>query len=58
MTLKSPGILTFMISVILVVCALITKFFGAAIPLVSGHEFWVVLLAHLLLVFGCILRGL
>ena len=58
MTLHAPGILTFMISVILVVVALITKFFEASIPLVSGHEFWVVLGAQVLLVFGCILRGL
>lgn len=58
MTLKAPGILTFMLSIILVVCAVIAKFFAAAIPLVTGNEFWVLLLAHLLLVSGCILRGL
>jgi hypothetical protein len=58
MTLKAPGILTFMISVILVVCVLIAKFFGASIPVISGNEFWVLLLAHAVLLFGCILRGL
>ncbi|MFM9938828.1 MAG: hypothetical protein ACKVP7_04955 [Hyphomicrobiaceae bacterium] len=58
MTLKAPGILTFMLSVILVVVTLITKFFGAAIPFITGNEFWVLLIAHALLVFGCVLRGL
>lgn len=58
MGLKAPGILTFMLSVILVVCVLIAKFFGAVIPFVSGNELWVVLLAQVILVLGCIMRGL
>jgi hypothetical protein len=58
MTLKAPGILTFMLSVILVVCVLIAKFFSASIPVISGNEFWALLLAHVILVFGCVLRGL
>lgn len=58
MSLKAPGILTFMVSVILVVVVLIVKFFEAAIPGVQGNEFWVLLAAHVILVFGCMLRGL
>ncbi len=58
MALKAPGILTFMLSVILVVCVLIVKFFGASIPFVNGHEFWLLLVAHLTLVLGCMMRGL
>ncbi len=58
MGLKAPGILTFMLSVILVVVAFVTKFFGATIPVISGHEFYVLLLAHMLLVLGCMLRAL
>jgi hypothetical protein len=58
MGLKAPGILTFMLSVILTVVVLITKFFGANIPLLSGNEFWVLLAAQVILVFGCIMRGL
>jgi hypothetical protein len=58
MGLKAPGILTFMISVILTVTALITKFFGADIPFLTGNEFWVLLAAQVFLVFGCIMRGL
>lgn len=58
MGLKAPGILTFMLSVVLTVVVLITKFFGADIPLLTGNEFWVLLAAQVILVFGCIMRGL
>jgi hypothetical protein len=58
MVLKSPGILTFMVSVIVTVLALVTKVFGASIPLVSENEFWALLLAQIVLIFGCIMRGL
>jgi hypothetical protein len=58
MALKAPGILTFMLSVILAVAVLIVKFFGASIPFVNGNEFWFLLIAHIILVFGCIMRGL
>lgn len=58
MGLKAPGILTFMLSVILVVAVLMAKFFGATIPVLTGNEFWALLLAHLILVLGCLLRGL
>ena len=58
MALKAPGILTFMLSVILTVLALVTFFFGADIPFITGKEFWVLLVAQAVLVFGCIMRGL
>ena len=58
MVLKSPGIVTFMLSVILTVLALVTYFFSASIPLVTGQEFWVLLVAQLFLIGGCIMRGL
>lgn len=58
MALKPPGILTFMLAVILTVLALVTKFFGADIPYITGQEFWVLLVAQIVLVFGCIMRGL
>lgn len=58
MGLKPPGILSFMLSVIIVVCVLIVKFFGAAIPMVNGNEFWLLLLAHLILVLGCTIKGI
>ncbi len=46
MALKSPGILTFMLSVILTVLALVTYFSGATIPYITGQEFWVLLMAR------------
>ncbi len=58
MGLKAPGILTFMVSVVLTVTVLITKFFGAEIPFLVGNEFWVLLAAQVILVLGCIMRGL
>ncbi len=58
MGLKAPGIITFMLSVILTVTVLIIKFFGAEVPFVTGNEFFALLLAQVILVLGCIMRGL
>lgn len=58
MALKAPGLLTFMVSVVLTVVVLIMKFFGAEIPFLIGNEFWALLLAQVILIFGCIMRGL
>lgn len=58
MTLKAPGILTFVISIVLVVCVLMIKFFGASVPMLNGHEFWGLLIAHLILVLGCLVRSI
>lgn len=58
MGLKAPGILTFMLSVIITVVVLVVTFFGADIPLLKGNEFWALLVAQLILVLGCIMRGL
>ncbi len=58
MGLKAPGILTFLISIILTVTVLIMKFFDAQIPLLMGNEFWALLAAQIILILGCIMRGL
>lgn len=58
MVLKAPGILTFMVSIVLTVTVLIMKFFGAEIPFLIGNEFWVLFLAQAILVLGCVMRGL
>lgn len=58
MGLKAPGILTFMVSIILTVCVLVVKFFSAEIPLLMGNEFWALLLAQIILVTGCLVRGM
>lgn len=57
MALKAPGILTFLISIVLVVCVLMIKFFGASVPMLNGHEFWGLLIAHMILVMGCLMRS-
>lgn len=57
MSLKAPGILTFLISVIIVVIVLMVRFFGATVPgLTGGHEFWGLLLAQVILVAGCVTK--
>jgi len=58
MGLKAPGILTFMVSIVLTVTVLIMRFFGAEIPFLNGNEFWVLLVAQVILVLGCVMRGL
>ncbi len=58
MTLKAPGILSFTLSIVLVVCVLVVKFFGADIPLLKGHEFWALFAAHVILVTGCVVKGI
>jgi hypothetical protein len=60
MALKAPGILIFLVSMILALAVLFSKFFGATIPLLSGETtyFFGMLAAYVILVFGCIMRGL
>jgi hypothetical protein len=47
-----------MASVVLVVVAAGSKYAHASVPFVNGNEFGILLLAHLVLVIGCIVRGL
>lgn len=59
MGLKAPGLLTFMISVILTVAVLFTIFFNADIPLLKeSGGFWALLVAQVVLILGCTMRGL
>jgi hypothetical protein len=55
--LKAPNLLIFMIATILTVCVLVVKLFYAEIPWIKGHEFWALLIAHALLLVGCMSRG-
>lgn len=56
--LKAPGIITFMLSVILAVIVLVSTFFNAEIPGLKGNEFWALLMSYSILMLGCLLRGL
>jgi hypothetical protein len=60
MALKAPGILIFLVSIILALAVLFTKFFSATIPFLSGEttQFFGLLVAYIILVLGCIMRGL
>ena len=59
MGLKAPGILTFMISVILTVAVIFGWFFDAQIALLQGPVMIVgLLLAQFSLILGCTMRGL
>jgi len=58
MGLKAPGIVTFLLTVIVTVIVLVTKFFGADVPIVKDYDFWVLLGAHLVLILACLMRGL
>jgi hypothetical protein len=53
MGLKAPGILTFTLSVVLVVCAAGSKYAQAHLPLITGNEFPMLIFAWLVLVVGC-----
>jgi hypothetical protein len=53
---KAPGLLTFGLSVLLTLAVLLAKI-GVPVPLVSGYEFFVLLLAQILLILGCTMRG-
>jgi hypothetical protein len=56
MGIKAPGLLTFGVSVLLTLAVLVSKV-GVAVPLVSGYEFLVLLVAQILLILGCTIRG-
>jgi len=60
MALKAPGIIVFMLSVILSLAVLFSRFFGATVPYLTGDttQFYAMWVAYLVLVLGCIMRGL
>jgi hypothetical protein len=60
MALKAPGILIFLLSIVLALAVLFAKFFDATVPLLGreAQQFYGLLAAYIILVFGCIMRGL
>ena len=60
MALKAPGILIFLLSIILALAVLFARYFNAVIPFLTGEttQFYALLGAYLVLVLGCIMRGL
>ncbi len=58
MGLKAPGIITFLLSIILAVVTLMVVFFGAEIPGIKGNELAFLLTSYGLLVLGCLVKWL
>ena len=60
MALKAPGILIFMLSLVLALAVLFSRFFGASVPYLTGDttQFYVMWSAYLVLLLGCVMRGL
>lgn len=60
MGLKAPGILTFLISFVLMLAVMGAKYFNATIPGLTGDvtQFAGLLVAYFILVLGCLMRAL
>jgi Ca2+/H+ antiporter len=59
MGLKAPGMITFMLSFVIMMAVIFAKFFGARIPgLNENTEFIGLLVAFLILSAGCLSRSL
>lgn len=57
MSLTPPTQVTFILSVLLAVLALLARYADASIPVVSGNSFETMLVAFLLLLAGVLFRG-
>jgi heme/copper-type cytochrome/quinol oxidase subunit 3 len=60
MALKAPGILVFLLSVVLALAVLFARYFGAQLPFLTADwmQFYGMLGAYAVLLLGCIMRGL
>jgi hypothetical protein len=60
MALKAPGIIVFTLSIVLSLAVLFSRFFGAHVPYLTGDttQFYAMWAAYLVLMMGCIMRGL
>ncbi len=60
MGLKAPSMITFLLSLMLMMAVLFAKYFGASIPGLSGDvtQFAGLLVAYMLLMMGCLFRSL
>ena len=59
MGLKAPGMITFLLSFVVMMAVMMAKFFGAKIPGLNEYtEFGGMLAAYILLALGCLVRSL
>jgi hypothetical protein len=60
MFLKAPGLLIFSVSILLALAVLYARYFGTDVPFLMGDasQFYGMLIAYVILVLGCTMRGL
>ena len=60
MFLKAPGIVVFTVSIVLALGVLYARYFGSDVPFLTGEasQFYGMLIAYVILVLGCTMRGL
>jgi hypothetical protein len=60
MALKAPGILAFLLSIIVALAVLVARLFPGVVPLLAGDtaQFYALLAAYVILLLGCTMRGL
>jgi hypothetical protein len=60
MALKAPGVLAFLLSIVLALAVLAARLVGANVPLLTTDtaQFYGLLAAYVVLLLGCIMRGL
>jgi hypothetical protein len=60
MALKAPGLLAFLLSIVVALAVLFAKFFGSSVPLLTAEatHFYGMLAAYVILLLGCLMRGL
>jgi hypothetical protein len=60
MFLKAPGFLIFAASVLLALVVLYARYFGTNVPFATGEasQFYGLLIAYVVLMLGCTMRGL
>ena len=60
MGLSTPGLLTFLLSFVIMLAVLFARFFGATIPGLTGDitQFAGLFVAYIILAMGCLLRSL
>jgi hypothetical protein len=57
---KAPGVLVFLLSILLALAVLAARMFHSALPFLAGEwlQFYALLAAYVILLLGCTMRGL
>ncbi|MFK8035193.1 MAG: hypothetical protein AB8B94_13715 [Hyphomicrobiales bacterium] len=57
MKLSGPSFGVFLISVILFILVIAVRYFGIAIPVISGNTFELLIVAYVVMLVGVLIRG-